>query len=162
MKHQIIKVIICTAVLFGVSLNVFAQDARKDNYFADIKSINLFVNLTGDFDFCNVRDSDIRSAVGYTLANSPLKKIDKNSLDIFYINVTTMKMTGDRGTLFGCGAYVGFELVRFVNFKGIDSLVTVWSTGVLQRGTENSLGRQVNSLVERTTKEFVGKWAEQN
>lgn len=161
-KNQIIKLVIFSVFIFGLALNADAQNTRKDNYFSDIKSIDLVVTLDGDFNFCKVRESDIRSAVGYTLANSPLKRIDKDSLDYLYIGVVILNAQTERGTSLGCSAAITIDLRRPTNFRGSFNYVSVWSNAYLRLGSENSTGGQINSLVERVTKEFVAKWAEQN
>jgi hypothetical protein len=165
-KSPLLKFIIFSvfvfAFAFGVVLNAHAQNLRKDNFFADIKSIDLDIGLSGDNDFCAIREGDIRSAVGYTLVNTPLRRVDGTSRDILSISIITLKATNTGGASLGCAVAIGFEFWRFVNFKGSNNLVTVWSRNFLQIGSENSISRQVNSVVERTTKEFVAKWAEQN
>jgi len=160
--NPILKYFIFILMLFGLCLNTYAQNLGKNNFFTDIKSIDLSITLDGDFNFCKVSESDIRSTVGYILANSPLKKIDKNSLDILQIGVVILNTKNDRGVSLGCTAAINVELRRPTNFKGIFSYVSVWSGLFLQLGTDNSMSRQINSVVERSTKEFVVKWSEQN
>jgi hypothetical protein len=157
-----IKSIIFSLFILGLSLNATAQNTRKDNYFSDIKSIDLLVSLDGDFLFCKVRESDIRSAVGYTLANSPLKKIDNDSFDYLYIGVVVLNAQTERGASLGCSAAITVDLRRSINFKGSFNYVSVWSRAFLRLGSENSISRQINLVAESVTKEFVAKWAEQN
>jgi hypothetical protein len=162
-KHKIIiKAIICTSALLGATLNVSAQNARKNNYFADIKSIDIAVDLQGDLNLCNVREGDIRSAVGYTLANSPLKRIDKDSIDYLSISILVLNAKAERGTSLGCSAAITNELRRPTNYKGSYNYVTVWSDLFIRLGTENTIGRQINAAIEDSTKQFIAKWAEQN
>ena len=161
-KQQIIKYITFSIFIFGFASNAYAQNTRKDNFFSDIKSVDLFVTLDGDLNICKVLESDIRSAVGYTLANSPFKKIDKDTLDYLYISVLILNPQTERGVSLGCSAAIIIELRRPTTFRGSFNYVTVWSKAFLRLGTEISIGRQVNSLVEKVTKEFVAKWAEQN
>lgn len=161
-NYSILKYFIFTSLILGLVSNVHAQDARRDNFFADIKSIDLAVDLNGDFNFCKIRESDIRSAVGYTLANSPLRKIDKDALDFLSINLIVLNAENDRGVSLGCSVALRFELRRSTIFRSSFNYVTVWRKGYLQLGTENSISGQVNALIEKTTKEFVAKWAEQN
>jgi hypothetical protein len=162
LKHQIIKAIICTAVLLGVTLNVSAQNARKNNFFADIKSINVIVGLQGDFNFCNVKEGDIRSAVGYTLANSPLKRINKESIDYLDFSIIVLNLKSERGMGLGCSAAITTELRRPTYYRGSNNYITVWSGLLMRVGTENTIGRQINEAIEDSTKEFVVKWADQN
>ena len=149
-------------LIFNLNLNTYSQNVRKNNFFADIKSIDLAVQVDGDFNFCNVRESDIRTAVGYTLANSPLKKIDKDSLDYLYISAVVINTKSDRGTSLGCSAAIAIELKRPTTFRGSFNYVTLWSDLHLRLGSENSISRQINSAAEIATKDFIVKWAEQN
>ena len=157
-----IKYLFFIFLLFNLNLNTYAQNVRKNNYFADIKSIDLSVTVDGDFNFCNVRESEIRTAVGYTLANSPLKKFDKDSLDYLFISVLIMNTKSERGASLGCSAAITIDLRRPTTFRGSYNYVTVWNDLYMRLGTENSISRQINSAVESATKEFVAKWAEQN
>ena len=157
-----IKLIFFIFLIFNLNLNTYAQNTRKNNFFSDINSIDLVVDMNGDFNFCKVRESDVRSAVGYTLANSPLKRIDNNSLDIIYIGLIVLNNQSDRGASFGCSVAINFELWRYTSFRGNFNNVTVWTQNFLLTGTENSIGTQVNTRVERSIKDFVSKWAEQN
>ena len=58
--------------------------------------------------------------------------------------------------------FCSFELWRIANFRGNNKLVTVWSELFIQGGTEDQIGAAINARVEKTTKEFIVKWAEQN
>lgn len=161
-KHPNLKFFVFILLMFNLNLNTHAQTTRKDNFFAGINSIDLLVNMNGDFNFCRVRESDVRSAVGYTLANSPLKRIDNNSLDTIHIGLIVLNNQSDRGVNFGCSVALNFELWRYTSFRGNFNLVSVWTQNYLLAGTENSIGTQVNTRVERSIKDFVSKWAEQN
>lgn len=162
MNHQIIRKLICTAILFGAALNVAAQNARKNNYFADIKSIDVVVVVQGDFNFCNVREGDIRTAVGYTLANSPLKRIIKDSIDYLEISVLVLNVKSERGMSLGCSAAIAIELRRPTFYRDSYNYVTVYSDLFMRLGNDNTIGRHINIAIEDLTKTFIAKWAEQN
>ncbi len=162
MKHQIIKSIVFASVLLGVTLNVVAQNTRKNNYFANLKSIDVAIGVQGDFNFCNVRESDVRSAVGYTLANSPLKRINKESIDYLDISILVLNAKSERGMSFGCSAAIAIELRRPTFYRDSFNHVTVWSDLFIRLGKENTIGRQINEAIEDSIKEFIAKWAEQN
>jgi hypothetical protein len=159
---SLLKYIIFPAFFLVVFSNVHAQNARSNNFFADINSIDLDINLSPSTRICGIRDNDIRTAVGFTLSNSPLKRIDLNSTNILSISIAAVNDKTVSGKSLGCSAAINYELWRFVNFKGINNLVTVWSKTAIQVGPEDSISQQVSSHVERTTKEFIAKWAEQN
>jgi hypothetical protein len=161
-KFSILKFATFSAFLLVAFSNAHAQNARSNNFFADINSIDLDISLSPSTKICNIRENDIRTAVGFTLSNSPLKKIDSNSINILAITVVAINDKTVSGRSLGCSAAINYELLRFVNFKGINSLVTVWSKTAIQGGTEDLIGQQVSSHVEKTTKEFITKWAEQN
>ncbi len=161
-KHLNLRCFVFIFLLLNLNSITHAQNTRKNNFFADIKTIDLAVDMNGDFNFCKVRESDVKSAVGYTLANSPLKRIDNNSLDTMYIGIIVLNNQSDRGANFGCSVALNFELWRYTNFRGNFNNVTVWTQNFLLTGTENSIGTQVNTRVERSIKDFVTKWAEQN
>ena len=161
-KYLNLKFLVFIFLIFNLNVNTYAQNVRKNNFFADIKSIDLAVQVDGDFNFCNVRESEIRTAVGYTLSNSPLKKIDKDSFDFLNISVLVLNVKSDRGASLGCSATISIDLRRTTTFRGSFNFVTVWNDLYLRVGTENSIGRQINSAVESSTKDFIVKWAEQN
>lgn len=159
---KILKIVSFFVLSCGVILNAHAQNINKDNFFSDIKSIDLYIGLSGDSKFCRVNEADIRASVGYVLANSPLRKLDERSIDTLAISLIVMNVENDRGQSLGCTSSINFELWRFANFKGNPKVVTVWSDNFLIAGTENSISRQINARVERAMKEFIAKWAAQN
>jgi hypothetical protein len=161
-KSILLKFIIFISIIFGVVANASAQNTRKNNFFADIKSIDLGIYLNGEHQFCGIRENEIRSAVGYTLSNSPLRKIDADSPDILSISLIAQNDKTVSGKSLGCSVALTFELRRIVNFRGKNNFVTVWSNTFIQGGQEKDMGGLINSIVERTTKEFVVNWAEQN
>lgn len=161
-KSNLLKFIIFFSVVFGVVSNASAQNTRRNNLFADIKSIDLAIYLNGEHQTCGLRENEIRSAVGYTLSNSPLRKIDPDSMDILNISVLAQNDKTVSGRSLGCSVALTFELRRIVNFRGKNNFVTVWSNTFIQGGQEKDMGGLINSIVERTTKEFVVNWAEQN
>ena len=148
--------------MFAFAMDAHAQNRKTPNFFADIKSIDLSVNLTGDHQICGIRENDIKSSVAYILSNSPLKRIDINSPDTLAISLIAMNDKAKSGRSLGCSVALNFELWRFAIFKGNYHLVTVWSTDVLQTGSESEIGRAVISAVEVEAKKFIAKWAEQN
>lgn len=161
-QRQIIKAIVFSVFIFGVVLSAYAQNARKNNYFADVKSIDLDISISGDSQICGIRENDIRSAVGFTLSNSPLRRIDANSMDVLGISIIILNDKTEGGRSLGCSVAINYEFLRFVNFKGINNLVTVWSRTFIIGAPENTITGRVSSNVERVTKEFIVRWAEQN
>jgi hypothetical protein len=157
-----IKYLFFIFFLFNLNLNTHAQTTRKDNFFAGIKSIDLVVDLSGAHQICQLRESDIRSAVGYTLSNSPLRRIDQDSIDTLRIGLIAVNDKTVGGKSLGCSVALSFELWRIANFRGSNKLVTVWSALFLQGATEDQIGASIKARVEKTTKDFIVKWAEQN
>ena len=157
-----IKYLFYIFLIFNLNLNTHAQTTRKDNFFAGIESIDLVVNMSGAHQICRLRESDIKSAVGYTLSNSPLRRIDQDSMDTLSISLVALNDKTVGGRSLGCSVALSFELWRIVNFRGSNRLVTVWSDLAIQGGPEDQIGASVNARVEKVTKDFIVKWAEQN
>jgi hypothetical protein len=157
-----IKYLFFIFLIFNLNLNTHAQNTRKGNIFAGIKSIGLSVDMSGAHQICRLRESDIKSAVGYTLSNSPLRRVDQDSMDILSISLVAQNDKTVGGRSLGCSVALSFELWRIVNFRGSNTLVTVWSDLAIRGGTEDQIGASVNATVEKVTKDFIVKWAEQN
>ena len=107
-KYPNLKFFVFILLMFNLNLNTHAQTTRKDNFFAGIKSIDLVVNVSGAHQICRLQESDIKSAVGYTLSNSPLRRIDQDSIDTLRIGVVALNDKTVGGRSLGCSVALSF------------------------------------------------------
>ncbi len=158
MRHRLIKLTCITLSILSISMP--AKGQSRNNFFKDIKSIDVEVAIKGDASACNISDSDVRSSVSFVLSNTPLRKIDSMSPDVLYFNILilTPKISGRS---VGCTVGISTEFWRMAEYKGRANLVTVWSSFVMVLSPEAQAQRQLRESIEDLTKDFVSKWTEQ-
>lgn len=152
--------LVCSFLFTATAIDAIAQTVPKDNFFADINSINVIIDISGDHEFCRIRESEIRSSVAYVLSNTPLRKIDSSSSDILFMSFIVMNVQNRSSTSLGCAVATNSELWRRSNFKGVSTLITVWSSQYLNAGIPGEIGTSISSLAERITKQFISRWSE--
>lgn len=153
--------LLCCLLFITLSRSAIAQTSIENKFFSDINSIDVIINVEGDYAFCRVSQSDITSAVAYTLSNTPLKKIEKLSPDALFMSFTAMNVTSKSNNSLGCAVATNAELWRRTNFKGSNNLVTVWSVNYLTVGIPGDIGVNVPHLAEKIMKEFISRWSQQ-
>jgi hypothetical protein len=131
-----------------------------NNFYKDISSIDVTFDINNG-ERCRVTEDRLATSAQFVLSNTPFRKIDKDSPDILYISVTIVDIVVG-GRFIGCAYSTAFEFWRFVNFKGKNNLVTVYSYAYLNTTNEpEDMRKTLSGHVENEVKKIVSRWAAQ-